>query len=746
TDDFVDAAFTSMIDAVIAQHAGSESAAIDLLNDEFFNCPESNPIACSHFGFHTFVFSFVDAPPHNFSGAWQTNAGEVARLRGAARSAEMNDRKSDERAKPVVPVSTTRGQVIMGLRSDPAPPPTLGDSLSEDSADTLAHELGHKLLGLRDQYEEQGHRDDVLYVNTRDLMGDETGWPHLCAFHKVIKGWIDHDDVLLLGRPPSEMPIQDLDVVLVQLERYDPEWSDEERSAVLASLPGTPGDTPVCAAVFLRLDGETEGGEAVTGRIFDTLELRAKTGEFSQTLDPPRVVMINALDYEDDTRYAEGEEPDPIEVPHIYRYRRKLHLLTDEEPQAVGDSFDFAEANEFIEVGLTVEVMEWGQANVSGGQAELARVRINWVREQSIELGFTESSPNWQSPDIGIDAPPKYRDVDVGFPIGEPLDQGEVVRVPAAGEDDIMHRVFVRVWNFGEVEACKVQIQLLKRDPGAGDVKHQFVAERIIEELPPSGDDSPHTLAFDWDVHSSQQPHFCWRAEIGDRDVPVVNNVPIANDDTTEKHNWAQQNVFEFDMPGDSPPKPLQLTYRVYNTGPLPEVAVVRPHGMPEGVTLRVNPGRAVVPAGGSRLFRLTLEVAEEYLHRVCGKDIDFRVETWRVTGESEERWGAVRYRLKPRLKTAISIEGWWVGSLISIHGGIDPDVGAGVVELHIHPAGEADFWHTVNLGPAATYTLDLDGAAFSATELVATARYDGSPDHAAAISEVLHLKTTNVG
>ena len=157
--------------------------------------------------------------------------------------------------------------------------------------------------------------------------------------------------------------------MLIQLEHWDPLLDEVARTTLAQSLlPNMPADTPVVAAVFLRLGGD--------GRTFDIVELRGRGELYSQDIDPPRVLVTNAIDPDDDTRYAETElEGAGTTQGVIEAYRRKVHLLSS-DMRAVGDTYDFASDAEFPEVGLSVEVLEWGTDASGTTPLNAARVRI----------------------------------------------------------------------------------------------------------------------------------------------------------------------------------------------------------------------------------------------------------------------------------------------------------------------------------------------------------------------------------
>jgi hypothetical protein len=147
-------------------------------------------------------------------------------------------------------------------------------------------------------------------------------------------------------------------------------------------------------------------------------------------------VITNAIDPDDDTRYAEtvlegaGTTEDVLEA-----YRRKVHLLSQEmtNDPAAPTSFDFATESEFPEVGLRIDVLEWGSGATGTSTFALARVRVRWERSAAIDLGFKDSVPDWQSPDIAILKPEEFDGDNFDFPEGQDPETLETFRLPGSG-------------------------------------------------------------------------------------------------------------------------------------------------------------------------------------------------------------------------------------------------------------------------------------------------------------------------
>lgn len=507
-------------------------------------------------------------------------------------------------------------------------------------------------------------------------------------------------------------------------------------------LPDTPEDTPVVAAVFLRLGGD--------GRQFDILELRGAGPQFSRGMTP-RVVITNAIDIRDDTRYAEGEfsEDDVGTTTDVLnRYRRKVHLI-DDSLRAVNDSFDFASELEFPEVGLEVSVEELGQGSTGAFNFALAHLHIHWERGKAIDLGFIDSLPDWQSPDIAILKPDEFEDDSFEFPEEQP--EIETYRVPMSpDEGPLTHKILARVWNFGDSQALNVQVDLVLRRPaGAGDYEAEVIATDVIDEV---GTSTPEIVDFDWDVEyvavagescTNPDTHVCWRVQIGDRDVPQGSAGALASDDTTPSNDWAQQNVFSCEAAASSPPKPVEFNFRVYNDGPFKEDVMLVPKGLGEGARLSVTPGEMRIPRKSAGVFRIRVELEEGLLSARCGKDITFLLEAWRLDDHAYERWGASKYTILPRLATKTILEGGITPGGVGLHlwGAVEPDIGAIKVLLHIQLPDQAPLWEEVTLGPGATFDFTLPAEIPPLAEVRATARFEGTREYASSVSETLNLK-----
>lgn len=667
----VDDVFTKMVDAILEYKTGPQEPKIDDIN-RYFNCEGTPPYECAFSLLHAFVITSVG----QFFGVGATPEPLISDLRGSSRPLSMNDQGT--RVKPVVPIGANRSKIVgawMRFRGidDPATSAIDEETMPvEEDAATMMHELGHALLGLPDQYEVGTHRRDLRYIEGYDLMGESSSRSHLCAYHKRAKGWLADEAIVVLDRPAGDERI-DQQVVLIQLEAWNPQL-DKAALSVLAHslLPGTAAALPegepvaVAAAVFLRLGGD--------GRHFDIVELRGKSARFSQGIDPSRVVITNAIDLGDDTRYAQGEfDEDDIgtSLDVLNRYRRKLHLIDDSlRADSVGTpaaTFDFAAAPALPEVGLTVSVEEWGRGSTGTVDFDIARLRIQWKRGAAIDLGFVEAIPTWQSPDIVIFKP----DDPFEFPESQSPDERETFRVPEENEGALLHKIGVRVWNFGDADALNVQVELRMRRPGGGGEIEDTYQTQLISPVRPS---APEVVSFDWEVASDIDAHCCFRAQIGDRDIPTQNGLALASDDTNEVNNWAQQNVFRLEAPAQSPPQPVEFSFRVYNDGPFKEEVMLAPRGLGKGARVIVTPADLTIPRKRAGTFRVRVELDEPLLNAACGKDISFVLEAWRKDDHACERWGASKYTIMPRLATQTVLEGDLLPDQLRLLGVVTPD------------------------------------------------------------------------
>jgi hypothetical protein len=724
--------YTLMIDKIV-DFWGDESAAVDAINQRF-NCVglEDLPIVCALDMIHNIVVTPVY--PGIIINGTKNEPELVNGERDNTNATAMVDQKEEQRIKPVLPISSNRRKIVMQI----APATLASPSRGDESASTFAHELGHGLLGLPDIYPGGKFRNDLSYLGGHCIMGDSSVFGNFCAYNKRIKGWLHDDAILNIDRPAGNNEI-DQEVVLVQLEYWDPTFEEETWDAIAqTALSGMSPGTPVKAAVFLKLGGD--------GRQFDIIELRGPGQSFSKNIMPPRILITNAIDPEDDTRYAEIEvEGAGTTKGVLERYRRKVHLLSSGLQQStIGTTdavYNFASDPVFPELGLTVELLEWSTGSTSSGSFDVARIGIHWERGVAVDMGFKDSTPDWQSPDIAIIYPEDIEDGEFVFPEGQ--EEQEMFRTPPEGSGPLEHKIAVRAWNFGDGTALNVHVELIKRIPaGGGDWKNEGEFEQqIIDEALPSSEAGPTIVAFDWPIEFDSPTHLCFRAQIGDLDVQTdANGLALASNDTNDSNRWAQQNVFEMEARADSPPEPIEFTFQVNNEGSYLEEVFLSPQGLDAGATITITPALMKIAPFSAGYFRVRAVLAEALLTARCGKDISFVLEAWRKDDDSEERWGAAKYIIKPRKRTETILQGGIMPDKLFLFGHVSPDVGAMRVLLQIQRPGQETLWEEVNMGPASTFDFQLSGD-FPAGEAVnAVAYYDGSFDFAKSVSKPVKL------
>ena len=121
-----------------------------------------------------------------------------------------------------------------------------------------------------------------------------------------------------------------------------------------------------------------------------------------------------------------------------------------------------------------------------------------------------------------------------------------------------------------------------------------------------------------------------------------------------------------------------------------------------------MTPARLRIAPRSRGLFRVRVELEEFLLDARCGKDISFLLETWRVDDHAEERWGAVKYVIKPRKRTETILQGGLLPDRLHLLGHVNPDVGAQRILLHIQRPGQPSLWEKLTLGPAASFDYEL--------------------------------------
>jgi hypothetical protein len=203
----------------------------------------------------------------------------------------------------------------------------------------MSHETGHS-LGYPDLYIMAEYRRDLLYLNDWSVMSNHGPMPHHCGAIKVHSGWIGGDKgadgkltrVVYVDTPTPTGPTAT--EALLEPNEY---WDDGMEAAVQAAFPGV--TAKVAQLVHIDLGGD--------GNQFDLIEARQKGVSFSQSLPTsPALLVLNVLDFEDDTRYAVDG-----------KYRRKVQRLnTGFDLVKKGDNFDLASALALQAAGVSVTI------------------------------------------------------------------------------------------------------------------------------------------------------------------------------------------------------------------------------------------------------------------------------------------------------------------------------------------------------------------------------------------------------
>lgn len=530
--------------------------------------------------------------------------------------------------------------------------------------------------------------------------------------------------------------------MLVNLEGWNPLERDE-LIEMAHDLLNVDAETRVGPAALLRL------GENSTQ--FNLLELRAPGNRFSQALTPPRLVMLNAIDPRDSTRYGVGvDDPDTPENEGetgnsvLTRYRRHLHLIDDrvtagELAGGSGDvtTYDVGTHDALAEVGLRYTLVHLAQVGLGGRTIWLARVRIEWERGPAIDVGFEQQVPEWQSPDIAVLLPGDFTPGEIGdFPDHQDPQGIEHFRVPGDGDRALEHQILVRVHNSGDAEARNVEVHLRARIPyGNGDWTSDAFgndkpfAPQVIGSIGP-GDQV--LIAFPLFVEAVEDSHMCLRAEIGDSD-PVSG----ASNDGNPNNDWTQQNVFREEAVSNSPPAPVQRLVSIVNDGPYAEDVMLAPRGILPGAKLMIRPTRLRIPGKSRGVFSVRAELEERLLDAKCGGDIPVILDAWCERDHYWDRWSSTKIVYQPRRATKIDLSlQLTTGDAVRVVGSVTPDIGGEDLEYHIIFPGADPIWVRRPLGPASTFDHVIEGRFGPNETIFATAYFDGNDDFASSVSE----------
>jgi hypothetical protein len=670
---------------------------IEFLNDVFTAAVDrlglaGGPVAFLS-QFNAVLIAIVGAPP---TGEWNAEQPDVAGLRMFQWPTTAKYKHDDS-----IQLSTNYIATILDATPDNA---------------TMAHELGHA-LGLPDLYRKSGFRDDLLYMDNWDIMNNHGQFPHISSYHKHVLGWIDIGQVEAVPLPNPSGPISS-ECLLVPVEYWD--------AGMEAAVQSTFGSAlPVRRAMHIDLGGD--------GMQLDVVEARQKGIEFSQSLPATGAVLVyNAIDINDDTRYAEDK-----------LYRRKIHRLnTGSDLVNAGDVFDLAAAPELSAVGVKISIIDKRPVLRPYGTVNVFHARVDREQADYVDLHFTEASPAWKCVDIYVDwagdNPSTNPEDHHQYPDGQPLSQGEKVRYPSSGEE--LHWVVARVHNQGTAPAKNVKVNARRYNPGAGDTGDKPIFRtNTIDEVPAGGF---VTVPLRWDVTREDNVHQCLRFDIADWDLPQdhADAIALASDDVWLSNNWGQKNVTEFVAKKGSPYEPIIFEYTVTNDGIDCEKAYLEPEGLPIGMKLTVSPRLRVIAPNETAIFLCTLELDDNVIASGSENDREFLLVTWRVADDSSERWGACKYKIRPRKKTEVTIDGHWnvLFPGIQVSGSVTPDSGSGSILLRTYFEGHEPTWRRVDLWPGGTYILQFSPEANVPLEVMAY--YEGSAEIADAYSPVLHL------
>ena len=655
-------------------------------------------------GYNAVMVVFIEPPGPTVPTAQQYSVDPVdySGLRGL-----FNNLKATDAASPKT--TLTCGWII-SLFENATPNPAL-----------MSHETGHS-LGYPDLYGTAEYRRDLRYLDDWSVMSNHVNMPHHCGAIKAHSGWIGGDKgadgklsrVVYVATPTPSGPTP-TEALLVPNEY----WDAGMEAAVQAAFPGV--TAKVAQLVHIDLGGD--GGQ------FDIIEARQKGVAFSQSLPAsPALLILNVLDFEDDTRYAVDG-----------KYRRKVQRLnTGSDLVKKGDSFDFASAPALQAAGVSVTILDVVGVPRPAGVVQVFHVRVDRQAADFIDLAFTQRTPNYMCPDVWVDwagdnpAPqdnPANHDT---YPAGTPLNQGDDVRVPPSGTE--LHWAVARVWNLGTIQALNVKVILYKSDPpGSGDRGQfdQFGSDHIKQVDPQQSVDLPIA----WKVGPNDSGHTCILAEIADWTVPDRPGTIIAlgSDDLKLSNNHGQKNVSTFVSAGHSPYPPIDFDYSVSNDGLYLERAYLLPDWLPPGVTLRASPNLMLIPAKSIGVFKCRFEFDSEVLDRYCKTDPSVVISAWRRTPESCERWGSVKYDINLRTATTTTLSVFYPSSVM-VSGLVTPDPGGGQVRIRIEFQGQSPNWFTAPLVSGA-FHLTVPGAASDTVQAIAM--YDGSLIYAPSSSPV---------
>lgn len=425
-------------------------------------------------------------------------------------------------------------------------------NLGFTDVEVTCHELGHT-LGLDDLY-----MDDVATytaqmrpraLGTRELMGNQSGLPHLSTRHKLLLGFLDPGHV----RPFTY---------------------DEDADVTLELVPAAAGLPPAgrFAAVELRVAPKVswffEFRQAVPGRLGDGVPFGA--GE---------VVGYDAWTY--------------ANPPVVANARRPIILLTDdgdgEGPILVApEDYDVLDTNNPDRTSsFRLEVV-----SVAPGLARV-RVTVRRVRQPDPSIRNHEGErTDFKSPDLEVRNELTRNGIDFFF------GRLEATNVPIVG----INEVVAKVRNIGDLPAPGVRVRFKVRPFNTADPD----AEGWADLGEPVTHDIPANTTVDFVTEWSPQAnvHHCLQARI-DRYTRVPG---AAADEPDVDNNLAQSNYFQVFSVVKSPASREATDVEVHNPHDRPAYAAVELRQDSDAYRSYVDHSWLLLQPGESRTVRLEVE------------------------------------------------------------------------------------------------------------------------------------------
>ncbi|MFI9504024.1 hypothetical protein [Nocardia sp. NPDC052566] len=602
----------------------------------------------------------------------------------------------------------------------------------------ICHEMGHA-LGFGDLYHQTGYRDELAYLGGWAMMDSHWDLPHHCGYHKMQAGWIpdgsgtetDYGRVYPLGLPDAAVT-RTWELLLVPVEL----WRDSLVASARTAF-GVGGDIPVVQLAYIDFGGD--------GATFGLIEARQPGAAFSQSLPIHNggVLITNAITWTLDDRFATNGW-----------YRRSLQLLNPSNVlTAAGDTFDLALAAELPVKGMSVQVVD---RKTVEGDAMVYRVKVSRQNAEFVDLYFDNPPIYYKNPDLWVDwagnNTPTPESLTPDYPVGQPTDQGEAIRVHPSHPE--LHWVVARVRNRGQVQAQDVKLNFFYYEPPGGgdgnkplDVKdashYKLIGSATLPGVPATpGVNDPVKALGRWDVPAGFGGHTCLLVQIEDYKIPRDSHgAALGSDDVWQVNNHAQKNVDKYEALSASPFQPIEFDFSVHNDGVTPELAYLEPDGLPYGMTLTVTPPEQTIPARGTVLFHCTLRLDDQIIHTGCENDQRFQLHAWRRDPESTVRWGGVEYEIKPRVKTVVKLGGQWdYSNNVRLDGTVTPNPGGGTINIRVDFQNHQAQWVSIALTSAGTFSW-TGHAPNDSYSVDAVARFAGNRKFGAALSNTVTVK-----